>query len=71
MSEAALRGISVLGFATMIGIAWLFSLDRRRFPWRTVAAGSAIQITLAVLLLKTRVGRVFFDFMSAVTEAFI
>jgi CNT family concentrative nucleoside transporter len=65
------RLVSVVGFAAMIAIAWLFSIDRRRFPWRVVAAGSALQLALAVVLLKTAVGRLFFDAMSAVVGAFI
>jgi CNT family concentrative nucleoside transporter len=70
VSEALPRLVSAIGFAAMIGIAWAFSLDRRRVPWATVAAGSAIQLALGVLLLKTPVGRLFFDAMSAVVGAF-
>jgi CNT family concentrative nucleoside transporter len=65
------RGVSALGFLAMIAIAWLFSLDRRRFPWRTVVYGSVLQLALGVLLLKTAVGRLFFDGMRAVVGAFI
>ena len=71
MSDPGLRLVSVLGFGAMITIAWGFSSDRKRFPWRTVLTGSAIQLTLGVLLLKTAVGRLFFDAMSAVVGAFI
>ncbi|MCH7709506.1 MAG: hypothetical protein IH884_13530, partial [Myxococcales bacterium] len=37
----------------MIGVAWAFSTDRQRVPWRTVIAGSLLQLGLGILLLKT------------------
>jgi CNT family concentrative nucleoside transporter len=69
MSALAERGIPVLGFATMIALAWLCSCDRRRMPWRTVGVGVGLQLALGVLLLKTPVGGVFFDAMNAVVSA--
>ncbi len=71
MSDLPLRAISLVGFAAMIGIAWLASTDRRRFPWQVVLAGSAIQLALGVVLLKTPVGAAFFRGMSAVVGAFL
>jgi CNT family concentrative nucleoside transporter len=71
VSDVGLRAVSALGFAAMIGLAWLFSLDRRRFPWRVVAAGTALQLALGVLLLKTPVGGLFFEAMRLVVGAFI
>jgi CNT family concentrative nucleoside transporter len=71
VSDAGLRLVSLLGFAAMIAIAWLFSSERGRFPWRTVASGSALQLALGLLLLKTPVGRFFFDGMGAVVSAFL
>ena len=43
---------SILGFLLLVAIAWCISENRRRFPVRTVLAGLAIQIALAVALLK-------------------
>jgi len=71
VSDVGLRLVSLVGFNAMIAIAWVVSSDRRRFPWRTVVSGASIQLVLGVLLLKTVVGRVFFDAMSAVVDAFI
>ncbi len=44
-----MRGL--LGLAALLAIAWMLSEDRRRIPWRTVAAGLALQWALALLLL--------------------
>ena len=52
------RAASALGLIAMIAIAWAMSSDRRKFPWRIVCWGLGIQLGLAVLLLKTRAGRV-------------
>ena len=60
MSDPGLRAMSVLGFATMIAIAWCLSTDRRRFPWRTAAWGVGLQLGLGLLLLRSRIGHGFF-----------
>ncbi len=38
---------SSLGFLALIGIAWLFSEDRRAVPWRIVISGAVLQIVFA------------------------
>ena len=45
---------ALAGFPLLLGLAWALSEDRRAIPWRTVLAGIALQMVLAVLL--TRVG---------------
>jgi concentrative nucleoside transporter, CNT family len=40
------------GLLALIAVAWLLSEDRRRVPVRLVAAGLAVQIAVAALLLK-------------------
>jgi len=62
------RLASVAGLAVMILVAWLVSSDRRAMPWRTVAWGLALQLLFALVLLKTIVGAIFFDAMSAIAE---
>ena len=42
----------VLGIAGLLLIAWLLSEARRAVPWRAVAAGLALLLVLALLLLK-------------------
>lgn len=52
------RGL--LGLLALSGIAWLCSENRRRLPIKTVATGIALQMALAVLLLKLPACRGFF-----------
>jgi CNT family concentrative nucleoside transporter len=41
-----------LGIVVMLLFAFACSEDRRRIPWRTVIAGLALQLALAILLLR-------------------
>jgi CNT family concentrative nucleoside transporter len=63
MSEIGLRAMSGLGFVVLLGIAWLTSSDRSAIDLRTIATGIALQIGLAVLLLATPIGELFFSFV--------
>jgi CNT family concentrative nucleoside transporter len=65
VSDLGARAVSAFGVVAMIAIAWAFSADRRRTPWRTVAWGLAIQLALGLLLLRTGAGRAFFAGASA------
>jgi len=60
LSDAGLRALSLLGLVGIVAIAWLFSTERRRLPWRVVAWGSGLQLALGLLLLRTEAGRRFF-----------
>jgi len=53
------RGL--LGIVALLLLAWLLSSDRRRFPWKVVLVGLALQWGLALLVLRTEPGRAFFD----------
>lgn len=44
------RGL--IGMVALIGIAWLFSTNRKAIAWRVVAIGLAIQVTLAIGILS-------------------
>ncbi|MEQ1859458.1 MAG: nucleoside transporter C-terminal domain-containing protein [Chthoniobacteraceae bacterium] len=59
------RSISLLGLAAFIAFAWLLSLNRRKFPLRTVISGVLLQFTLALLILKTSPGHAFFNFANS------
>ncbi len=52
--------IAACGLVVMIFLAWLMSSQRRRFPWRTVFAGVALQVAFALLILGTAAGRLVF-----------
>jgi CNT family concentrative nucleoside transporter len=43
---------ALIGIGGLLLLAWLFSEQRRAVPWRAVAAGLALQLLLALLLLK-------------------
>ncbi|MEJ5238740.1 MAG: nucleoside transporter C-terminal domain-containing protein [Limisphaera sp.] len=62
MDESAwgLRLVSLLGLGCWLGLAWVLSSARRRFPWRTVLWGLALQFGLALLLLRTAWGQAVF-----------
>lgn len=56
-----LRGL--LGLAVLIGIAWLFSRNRKAINWRVVAVGLLIQILLALGVLLVRPIQLTFEFI--------
>jgi CNT family concentrative nucleoside transporter len=52
---------ALLGIFAFIGLAWLLSERRDRFPLRTVLAGLALQVLLGTLILRTQAGAWFFE----------
>ena len=60
MSEPGSRLVAAFGLLALIGVAWLCSNARRRFPWRVVGSGLALQLGIGLLLLRTAPGRTFF-----------
>ena len=44
-------GFGLFGLAVLIGIAWLFSNNRRAVDWRLVLTGLSLQIAFAALVL--------------------
>jgi CNT family concentrative nucleoside transporter len=59
---------SLLGILAILTLAWLLSENRRAFPLRTVVVGLALQMGLALLLLKVPVARdALFSLNSVVT----
>ncbi|MEL6534755.1 MAG: nucleoside transporter C-terminal domain-containing protein [Bacteroidota bacterium] len=43
---------SLLGLTVLLGIAYIFSLNRRKINWRLVLAGVGLQLVVGVLLTK-------------------
>jgi CNT family concentrative nucleoside transporter len=60
---------SALGIVVILTAAWLFSEDRRAFPFRTVAVGFALQIALALLLLKVPLARNILFSLNGIVDA--
>ncbi|NDC73873.1 Na+ dependent nucleoside transporter [bacterium] len=52
---------SLLGVLAMLGLATLFSTNRRAIPWRVVAIGTVMQILIALIVLKIDFVRGIFD----------
>ncbi|MDR1331926.1 MAG: Na+ dependent nucleoside transporter [Tannerella sp.] len=59
-----LRGL--LGMAVVLGIAWLFSTDRKRIDWRLVASGLFLQVVMALAILYVPFIGVFFEYAGKV-----
>jgi len=59
---SVLRG--VIGLMLLVGIAWLFSSNRKAIPWRVVITGLSIQIILAIGILKVPFVQFFFNTVS-------
>src|SRR4051812_10231758 len=53
------RFTGLLGLAVILGVAWLCSTHKRQVKLRLIAWGMGLQITFAILVLKTNFGRVF------------
>ena len=53
--------VPILGVVVFLALAWALSTNRRRFPWRTVIAGTVLQAVCAIIVLKTGFGRGLFE----------
>jgi CNT family concentrative nucleoside transporter len=63
------RLTGILGIALILGIAWLFSNNRKAINYKTVGMGLLLQAVLAVFILKTPVGKAIFQWLGdAVTK---
>ena len=51
----------LFGLAVLVGIAWLFSNNKRRVDWKLVATGVSLQIAFAALVLLVPGGKDVFD----------
>ncbi|MRR33744.1 nucleoside:proton symporter [bacterium] len=61
---------SVLGIVSLLAFAWLLSEKRRIVPWRTILAGLALQVAIAVLMLKSPLFRELFLGLNTVVMTF-
>ena len=64
-----LKVISLIGLVTFLLLAWLISLKRRNFPWRTVFTGLFLQVCLAALLIsETPVSAELYNFADGIAN---
>ncbi len=63
MEGLAKIGFGVFGLAVLIGVAWLFSNNRRAVDWKLVLTGIGLQIGFAALVLLVPGGREVFDWL--------
>src|SRR5690606_11833937 len=54
----------LIGVVVNLGLAWLMSNNRRRIDWRLVAWGMGLQVLFAVIILRTPIGKPFFDLLN-------
>jgi CNT family concentrative nucleoside transporter len=60
--EAIVRmAFGLFGLVVLVGIAWLFSNNKRRVDWKLVATGISLQIAFASVVLLVPGGRDVFD----------
>ena len=52
--------IGIIGIVVLLGIAFLFSDNKKRINWRLVITGIVIQFAFALLILKVPVGQKIF-----------
>jgi len=58
----------LFGLSVLIGIAWLFSSNRRAISWKLVGTGILLQVAFAALVLKVPFGR---DVFNTVATGFV
>ena len=58
----------LFGLAMLLGIAFLFSNNKRAVDWKLVGTGVALQIVFAAAVLKLPLGR---DIFNAIAGGFV
>lgn len=60
-----------LGIIVLLAICYLLSSNRRAINWKTVGIGMALQIGLAIFILKVPYVSVFFDYLASFFRAIL
>lgn len=53
--------ISIIGIVALLGIAFLFSENKKKINWRLISLGLLLQVVFALLILKVPLGQRFFQ----------
>jgi len=62
---------ALLGLGVFVGVAYLTSVNRRAIRWESVLWGFALQIIFALLILRTVVGFLVFEWLGGQVSAFL
>jgi hypothetical protein len=65
------RAISALGLVVFVGLAFLFSKNRKGVRWRTVLWGLGLQFALALIVIRTSWGFEAFNFLGTLAKKFL
>lgn len=65
------RLISLLGVFVTIGVAWLFSANKKKIPWKLVAWATVMQFAFAAIVLKTKPGEWLFGAVRDLVNALL
>ncbi|BCW93595.1 MAG: nucleoside transporter [Thermoanaerobaculum sp.] len=65
------RLVAALGLLCFLGLAYLFSVNRKAISWRTVLWGLGLQVAVAVLIIKVPAGFAFFSFLAKIARKFL
>ncbi len=60
--------VSLMGAIALMGIAWLFSTDRKRLNWRVIAWGTGIQLALAAIIFLAPASRDLFLMLNSLAN---
>ena len=63
--------LSFLGIFGLCGIAWLFSEDRGRIPWKVILWGIGLQLVIGLLIFRVPITREFVQIVNTVLNAVI
>ena len=65
------RLMSFFGIFIMMGLAWLLSENKKKMDFRVIFGGLALQFILALIIMKTSAGQMFFVWAKDVVTAVI
>lgn len=65
------RLVAASGLLCFLGLAYLFSVNRKAISWRTVLWGLGLQVAVAVLIIKVPAGFAFFSFLAKIARKFL
>lgn len=65
------RLVAAFGLVVFLGLAYVFSVNRKAVSWRTVLWGLALQVAVALFIIKVPAGFAFFSFLAKIARKFL